>query len=356
MRFLAPLATSILALSWALPAAAAPNVVASIKPLHSLVSAVMQGVGEPHLIVKGGASPHTFSLRPSDAEALSAADLVVWVGPDIENFLEGAIENLAPGAHVIEANELNGMTLLALREDADFEAHEHGDEDHDHDEMDDGHDHDEDHDHEDDHEHDHDDEDHDDEDHHDEEHVHDHDDEDGHEHHHGEFDMHLWLDPANAAVIVEHVAEELVEHDPENAATYEANAQATIERLQALQAEIMAQLAPVTGKPFISFHDAYQYFEHRFGVTAVGAITLNPESQPGARRVTEVREKIDRLGAVCVFAEPQFEPSMVAVVTEGTDVRTGTLDPVGADIADGPDLYFELLQRMAGSMQDCLGS
>ncbi len=321
MRLLPLLSAGFIAVSLTMPAHAAPNVVASIKPLHSLVSAVMQGVGEPHLIVKGGASPHTFSLRPSDAEALSDAELVVWVGPEIENFLEDAIANLAPDAEVIEASELAGMTLLPLREDADFEAHDHGDEDHDHDE---------------------------------EVHVQEQD-EDAHEHDHGEFDMHLWLDPANAAVIVEHVEEELAEHDPENAAAYAANAEATLARLETLQSDISAQLAPVADKTFVSFHDAYQYFEQSFGVTAAGAITLNPESQPGARRIGEVRDTIERLGAACVFAEPQFEPSLVAVVTEGLDVGTGTLDPLGADLSDGPELYFGLLQRMADSVEGCLG-
>lgn len=344
----------ILPATWALalvsPAMAAPDVVVSIKPIHSLVSAVMQGIGAPHLIVRGSASPHTFSLRPSDAGALGEAELVVWVGPDMENFLDGTITTLATQARVLEVSALPGIDLLPLREGASFEAHDHGHEDeHEHDHEDDHeHDHEKEHAHEGEHGHD----DHaeqDEHDHHDDEHE-------QHEagHDHGAMDMHLWLAPQNAISIVLNTAEVLSELDPENSADYRSNADATIAQLQVLAAELTAQLAPLANVPFVTFHDAYQYFETSFGVSAAGAITLNPESQPGARRIAEVRDTIIRLEARCVFAEPQFEPALVATVTEGTDARTGTLDPVGADLDDGPDLYFALMRRMADNMQACL--
>lgn len=306
MRF-APVAFAVLSASvFGSPATAAPNVVASIKPVHALVSAVMQGVAPPHLIVRGGATPHTFSLRPSDAEALSNADLVFWIGPDLENFLDGTIETLAPNARSIDLIEAPEMALLPLRGDANFEHHDHDNE------------------------------------------------ADLHGDDSDEIDMHLWLDPVNAVAIVQTAAQALVTIDPENADLYRTNASETIARLHDLQAQIDADLAPFRDTPFVTFHDAYQYFERRFGVPAAGAITLNPESQSGARRIAEVRETITRLGAVCIFTEPQFEPALVAIAAEGSNARTGTLDPIGADLQDGPDLYFNLMRQMADNMRACL--
>lgn len=320
-----------------LAAEAAPNVVVSIKPIHSLVSAVMQGVGEPALIVKGGASPHSFALRPSDAQAIENADLVFWVGPGLETFLDGPLESLAGNANVVELSEANGIELLELREGVTFDEHDHDDEHAD----EEGHD---DHDHEmdDDDEHDHEDADH------------DHEDEVHQDHLHDEGDPHLWLDPQNAIAIVNVVADALAEADAENAATYLANAEAEVALLEDLTAELTAELETVAGHPFVVFHDGYHYFEYRFGVEAAGSITVSPESAPGARRIAEIREKIAQLDAACVFSEPQFEPALVATVIEGTNARSGVLDPLGAELEDGPDLYPTLLRNMAASMKACL--
>ena len=185
----------------------------------------------------------------------------------------------------------------------------------------------------------------------------DHDDHDEHKHdehaHHGE-DPHVWLDPVNAKAMVHEIEEALVEADPSNAAAYEANAEALMSRLDDLVAEIDAELEPVKGRGYVVFHDAYQYFEARFGVSAVGSITVSPEVLPGAERVAELQDKVRDLGATCVFSEPQFEPKLVATVTENTNAGTGVLDPLGASIKDGPDLYFTLIRNMAKSLKDCL--
>jgi len=312
------------ACAFTLPAQAlALDAVASIKPVQSLLAGVMGNTGKAGLIVEGAGSPHSYALKPSQARALQNARLVVWVGPDLEVFLEEPLEHLGGKARVLTLSGVEGITRLEQREGGAFEAHSHGeahDDDHDHaKDHDDGHDH-----------------------------------EHGHEHGE-EVNAHFWLDPNNAIIWTGAIAKALAELDPANAATYQANANRQIAGLKALDAELKAALAPVAGKPFIVFHDAYQYFEEHFGLKAVGSITVSPETAPGAQRLTEIRAKIRESGAVCVFAEPQFEPRVISVVTEGTKASTGTLDPLGADLAVGADLYAALLRNMAASFTSCLG-
>jgi zinc transport system substrate-binding protein len=298
---------------------AAPSVVASTKPVHSLVSAVMAGVGEPTLIVKGAASPHTYSLRPSDASALENADIVFWTGHGMELFLADALETLSTKAETVELAESEGIELLPMREGGAFEPHSHGGEDHGHEE-------------------------------------HEHDDHGGdHAHEHEEGDMHFWLDPENAKLMVANIARVLSKADPENAAAYQANAQTEIAALGALETEVAATLVGVKDKPFIVFHDAYQYFESRFGLEVAGTITVSPEAMPGAARVDALRKKVSELGATCVFAEPNFEPAIVSTIVEGTEAKAGVLDPEGSALTEGPGLYGDLLRSIAAGLVDCLG-
>ena len=354
------------------------NVVASIKPVHSLVAAVMQGVGTPDLIVQGAGSPHTYALKPSQAKQLQEADLVFWMSHDLEAFLEKPIEGIATKATSVLLTESHGLTKLTFREGGAFDSHghdehddhkdhddhseekhdDHGQDDHAEEKQDDhGHD---DHaeDKHDDHGHDdhagdkHDDHGHDDHDDHAEEKHDDHDDHD--DHGHEGFDPHVWLDPLNAKAMVHEIEEALSEADPDNAAAYAANAESVMGKLDSLVAEIDAELQPVKGRRYVVFHDAYQYFETRFGVSAVGSITVSPEILPGAERVSELQEKVRGLDATCVFSEPQFEPKLVATVTENTNAGTGVLDPLGAAIDDGPDLYFTLIRNMARALKECL--
>ena len=435
------------------------NVVASVKPVHSLVSGVMEGVGTPDLIVEGAASPHTYSLKPSQAKQLEEADLVFWMGHELESFLEKPLEAITSKAKVIELIDSPGLKKLDMREGGAFDEHGH-EEDGEHSEE--GHD-----------------------EHAGEGHAfewagvfklpagdytwtfakvdgdyadpmmkmvflptssdgeegieeqeevaerlissqssvrrnHDgrltpneenayqlvfdanrnvtelritiknegayafftehmpfefeadehflknasgkdieptaQEPETGHHHHHGhgEFDLHVWLDPENAKVLVQEIKQALVELDPGNAGTYEANAKNLMLKLDRLISEISSTLASSKGKGFVVFHDAYQYFEERFGMTAVGSITVSPEVVPGASRIRELKDKIVELDAHCVFSEPQFQPKIVFTVAEGTQANTGVLDPLGASIADGPELYFTLIRDMANSLQECL--
>ena len=333
------LTTALFAAGTVAARAEVPNVVVSIKPIHSLVAAIMQGVGEPGLVVEGAASPHTYSLKPSNAAALQDADVVFWVGHGLEAFLEKPLEALSGKATVVELEDAPGLEKLQFREGGPFEAHDH--EEHEsHDHAHEGHAH--------------------------EEAGHDHDRqaEEGHAHaeeagyeghEHGEFDMHLWLSPDNAGAIAAEAARVLAEKGPANAGTYKANLEALNEKLGALDKEIAEIVGPVKDKPFIVFHDAYQYFEHHYGVHAAGSITVSPETLPGAERLTQIRDKVKTLGATCVFAEPQFEPKLVNVVIEGTPAKSGTLDPEAATLDAGPDLYFTLMKSIATSLRDCLG-
>ncbi|MEK1894928.1 MAG: zinc ABC transporter substrate-binding protein ZnuA [Rhizobium sp.] len=298
----------------------APVVVTSIKPVHSLVSAIMQGVGTPELIVDGAASPHTYNMKPSNARALQNAKVVFWVGPGLEAFLEKPLEAIGSDAVVAELAKAPGLTKLKFREGGAFEPHDDGD--------------------------------HNDGDHHDGN-GHDHADED-HDHEHGAFDTHLWLDPQNAKAMAAEITTTLVAADPANALTYQANAKTLDDRLDALDKEVAGIVSPVKDKPFIVFHDAYQYFEHRYDVRVAGSITVSPETIPGAERIAEIHKKVGELGATCVFAEPQFQPRLVDVVIEGTKAKAGVLDPEAATLDAGPDLYFNLMHGIANSMKDCL--
>ena len=307
LRSIPALALAVVAIHWlSLPALAAPKVVASIKPVHSLVAAVMQGVGTPQLIVEGAASPHAYSLKPSQAQQLQDADMVFWIGHGLEAFLEKPLEALASDALAVELEETPGLLTLPLREGGNFEPDADGDEDHDH--------------------------------HHD----------------HGSIDPHLWLDPDNAVLFVNRIAATLAEFDPANATTYQMNAQSAIERIKALTSSVAAGMEPVRSGKFIVFHDGYHYFENRFGLEASAALTVNPEIMPGARRIAEIRQRIGELGVTCVFSEPQFKPTLVDLVTEGTQVHSATLDPLGANLADGPGLYFTLIENMGNAFRDCL--
>jgi len=287
-------------------AIAAPRVVVTVKPLHSLVAGVMAGVGEPELIIRGAGSPHTYSLKPSEARLLEGAQVVFWVGASLETFMEQPLAALGGKARIVAATRMPGIALLPGRSGGVWngDGGRSGD--------------------------------------------------DGHAHDTATDDGHLWLDPANARVIARQAAEVLGRVDPENRARYAANADAVVTRIDALDAGLEGALAPVREIPFVVFHDAYQYFEKRYGLRSAGAITVSAERAPGARRVREIRERITGLGARCVFSEPQFQSAILGTLLEGTNVRTGTLDPLGAGLPAGPDAYFTLMRSLGAALAECL--
>lgn len=329
-----------------------PRVAVDIAPVHSLVARVMDGLGEPSLIVQSGASPHEYSLRPSEAQALQDADLVFWIGEDLSPWLKESIETLADDAAVTSFLEADGTVLLEIREGALFEAHSHGDPDHadgdDHeheaDADDDGHGHEHGS-----HEH----KEHSEGDHHDHEkhaETNDH----GHDHAHGARDPHVWLLPENAANWLNVIAAQLSIADPENAGTYFANAAAAREEIAAVSAEVKAILDPVRGGRFVVFHDAYRYFETAFDFPASGAISLSDASDPSPVRIAEIQERITGKSIACVLSEPQFNPGLVATVMDGADAKMSVLDPLGSNLETGAGLYPQLLRNLAISLADCL--
>jgi len=325
------------------------KVVASIKPIHSLVSYLMDGVGKPDLIVDGYSSPHGFAMKPSHAKMLQNADLVFWVGEDLENFLEKPLSSIAKKAEKIELIKIKGLQVLKFRERNIFDEHdhEHGHDDHGKKEDDhDDHGHDDDHGKkEDDHDHDHDDhgkkeDDHDD---------HGHDDHDGHAH--GEFDPHIWLDPINAKAMLNEMAEHLIENDPKNEAKYKSNLAKALQEIDKLTIDVMTDLSNSVSS--IVFHDAYQYFEERFNVKVLGAFTVNTDVMPGAEQLAEIREIIEHDKVACVFSEPQFNPDIINAVAKDMKIKTGILDPLGATLDPGKDLYFNLIRNMSASFKGC---
>jgi zinc transport system substrate-binding protein len=305
------------------------KVVASIKPIHSLASYLMDGVAKPDLIVDGYASPHGFAMKPSHAKMLQNADLIFWVGEDLENFLEKPLKSIAKKAEKIELMEIKGLKKLKFRERNIFEGHDdHGHDEHkEHGHKEDKHDEHKEHGHK--------------EDKHD----------DHHEHAHGEHDPHIWLDPMNAKVILSEMAEHLIEKDQENASKYKANLKNAHKDLDKLTKKVKSEL----NKDFksIVFHDAYQYFEKRFDVNVLGAFTVNTDVLPGAEQLSEIREVIEHEKVSCVFSEPQFNPDIINAVAKDTNIKTGVLDPLGATLNPGKKLYFDLISNMSKSFKIC---
>ena len=298
-----------------------PNVAADIAPIHSLVSKVMDGVGEPKLVIQSGASPHGYRLRPSEAKALQDANLIFWMGEELTPWLEGAIDTLASNASVTALLDQEGIVLHDFRQGALFEAHDHDDHD-DHDDHKD------------------------------------HDDHDGHKDHddhgHGAHDPHAWLSPENAKLWLNIIASKLSVADPENAASYFTNAAAGQAEIEDMVAEVSATLKPVQGGKFVVFHDAYQYFENDFDFYASGAISLSDASDPSPARIARIQKRIRDEGIQCVLAEPQFKKGLVATVMEGSEATASVIDPLGADIKPGPMLYTQLIKNMAKKIKDCL--
>ena len=316
-----------------------PSVAVDIAPVHSLVAQVMGTLGNPALVISPGASPHAYSLRPSEALALQDAGIVFWVSAGLTPWLADTIVTLAPDATRVELLEVDGTTELAMREGALFEAHGHdedADEDHEgeghgeehadeeHDEGDGGH----------------------------EQHASDF----GDEHDHGEHDPHAWLDPSNAAIWLDAIADELSKADPANSEIYMANAASGKAELEQLKTDVQDTLAPVRDRNFIVFHDAYQYFENAFDFPASGAISISDASKPSPARIQQIRDRVAQANVTCVLAEPQFNSDLVNTVLDGTDAQSSAIDPLGSHLDIGPTLYAKLVRELAQTIADCVAT
>ena len=306
-----PLVISIIALfSFIATAKAEIKVVTSIKPIHSLASYIMDGVGSPDVIVDGYSSPHSFQLKPSHAKMLENADIIFWIGEGLENFLEKPLDTISKKAKKIEFLEVKGIKKLKFRDKNIFDEHDH------------------------------------------DEHKHEEDEHEGHDDHgHGEYDPHIWLDPENAKLMVKVITKELSELDSKNASVYEMNSKKALSDLD----KLIKKVKKDTNKDlrFVAFHDAYHYYEDRFGINLLGALTVNPDVLPGAEQLAEIREVIEHEKVNCIFSEPQFNPDIIKSIAKDTGIKTGVLDPLGANLDKGKNLYFDLIKNISTSFKGC---
>tara|TARA_B100000749_G_scaffold130714_1_gene100289 strand:- start:544 stop:1473 length:930 start_codon:yes stop_codon:yes gene_type:complete len=297
----------ILSVCWVLVAtpvhAKVPRVATDIPPVHSLVSQVMGELGTPKLIIPPGTSPHGYAMRPSEARTLQAADVVFWMGQDLTAWFGRAIKALATNATTVALSESKDLIRHPYRTTKNFDTHTHDEGEHDAT---------------------------------------------------AKIDPHLWLDPDNALIFLDVIATTLARLDAIHADTYLTNAAQAKAALEALKSELNATVQPIRGRPFIVFHDAYHYFEHRFDVEAAGSVSIGDASSPGPARIAAIRGKVQTLGATCVFSEPQFEPKIIATIIEKTAARSGILDPVGATLKPGPNQYSQLLRHLAHGLLTCL--
>jgi zinc transport system substrate-binding protein len=277
---------------------ASPTVLATIKPIHSLVAAVMKGVDRPELLIQGAQSEHSYALKPSDADKIGRARIVFEVGPDLETYLVRPLTTLAPKAKIVALERAPGVRLLQARRGGLWES--------------------------------------------------------GDDPNEGPTDPHIWLDPENAIAMTRAIAAALTGVDPAHAAAYATNRDHEVARISATEARLRTALSPLRGRSYLVFHDAYRYFEHRFDLTAVGAVTVAPERPVGPRRIEMLRANILNSKIACVFREPQFSPRLIDTLVAGSPVKTGILDPLGATLAPGPDLYQNLLQGLSDSLTECL--
>ena len=289
--------------------AANATVVASLKPLGFIASAIADGVTDTQVLLPDGASEHDYSLRPSDVKRLQGADLVVWIGPEMEAFMEKSVKNI-PNAKQVTIAQLNDVKPLLMK-GADDDDDDHGHNDAGGEKSDE-------------------------------------------HHHHGDYNMHLWLSPEIARASAVAIHEKLVELMPQSRAKLDANLKDFEAQLASTETQVGNELAPLKGKGYFVFHDAYGYFEKQFGLTPLGHFTVNPEIQPGAQRLHEIRTQLVEQKATCVFAEPQFRPAVVEAVARGTSVRMGTLDPLGTNIKLGKTSYSAFLNQLANQYASCL--
>ncbi len=286
------------------PCLAAPHIVVSISPLHSLVSSLTKGVIEPQLLLPPGGSPHNASLRPSQAQALSEADLLIWIGPELESFLAQPIARLVAQPAEMQLLKLNTLKLLTQRHGGFWEEDQH---------------------------------------------------EGKIKSEHQSVNPHIWLSPENAKQMVRSICGRLIQIDPKNGAIYQQNLAVLLQRIGRLKQSLSERLAPIQHRPYLVFHDAYPYLEDAFGLNAIGSIRISAERAPGARRLQQIQTKISESAASCLFTEPQFSPAVAQILTTGSELNLGVLDPLGSGLDIGEDLWFNLMNNLADNLVDCLG-
>ncbi|OCQ50679.1 High-affinity zinc uptake system protein ZnuA precursor [Photorhabdus australis subsp. thailandensis] len=287
---------------------ASADVVTSIRPLGFIAAAITDGITDTQVLLPDGASPHDYALKPSDLKKINQADLVVWVGPEMEVFLSKPLAKV-PQDKQLALAQLPTIKQLLLKNDEDL--HEPD--------------------------------------------QHKHEDGDGHEHHsHGEYNMHIWLSPKIVKQAAQAIHDQLLIHYPNKKAALDVNLRKFNAQLTQTDKNIANILKSVRGKGYFVFHDAYGYFEQHYGLTPLGHFTINPEIQPGAQKLHHIRTQLVEQKATCIFAEPQFRPTVINVVAKDTGVRMGTLDPLGSRIVLDKDSYMKFITQLSEQYAGCL--
>ncbi|WP_415259638.1 zinc ABC transporter substrate-binding protein [Pseudomonas chlororaphis] len=280
------------------------RVLTSIKPLQLIAAAVQDGIAVPEVLLPPGASPHNYALRPSDVRKVQAVELLYWIGPDMESFLPRVLKGRSLPSLAVQ--DLPGLKLRHFAEDN----HSHAEEADEHD----------------------------------------------HDHRPGSLDAHLWLSPVNARVIADRMAADLSAADPANAARYQSNAKAFDARLDALDARLKARLAPIAGKPYFVFHEAFDYFEDAYGLKHAGVFSVAAEVQPGAQHVAAMRTRLQEVGKTCVFSEPPLRPRLAETLVAGLPVKLAELDALGGYTPATAQGYEQVLEKLGNDLAGCLES
>ena len=303
------------------------GVITTIQPINALVNAVIGNTGGSTSLIPSEVSPHEFKLKPSNVKTLQDGNIIFYISNHLESSITKVFKNLPKNIKIVNLMEETGVNHLAIRDNEEWERHDHHDDHDKHAKKDDHHD--------------------------------DHDKhakkDDHHDDHEKEDDVHIWLDPDNAIKIIQKVNKELSLLFPENSQIYNKNATNIINKITELKSELKEELLSIKDKPYIVFHDAYQYFEKVFGLNAVGSIALEDDVATSPKQISYIRNKIIKSNVSCVFQEPQFDSKLVKTVVEGTDAKIGTLDPLGVDIANKKDFYLQLIRNMSKSLKECLG-
>jgi len=276
-----------------------PNVVVSIKPLHSIVSALMEGVSRPQLLLESSDSAHTFHLNPSQLNLLSNADLVITIGDGFETGLKKTLRNIKVGSHII-VSEINGLHLFDFRNP-------------DTNEMD-----------------------------------------KNEEHEHADNDLHLWLDIDNMQKTAQYINEQLIKIDPNNRITYETNLVKIHSRLNKLKSELQQQIAPFRSERFAIFSDTLQYFEKSFQLQKPVIITPYHGARLSIHRTLEARKKMKDLKIKCLLYGPENTSKKVNVLSEGLSIKALRIDILGAKLNAGSDQYFNLMKGLSSQLVKCL--
>ncbi|QIQ21085.1 zinc ABC transporter substrate-binding protein ZnuA [Zophobihabitans entericus] len=284
------------------------KIISSIKPVGFITEAIAYDVVETDILLPDGASPHSYALRPLDVQKIKSADLVIWIGKDLETFLPNILKNV-DDREQLQLFGVKGVEAL-LYSDEDEHDHEHENEESEH------------------------------------EHEHDHE--------HGEFDTHIWLSPEIAKAVAVAIHERLLILFPDKKVQLDANLSSFLSQVTETEQVIAKKLISVQNSGYFVFHDAYGYFERQFGLKHLGHFTLNPEIQPGVQKVYQIKQQLLKEQAVCVFREPQFNPAIIDKVISGTHVRSGILDPLGMDIPVSKDAYTHFLNTLTQQWLNCL--